>query len=254
MGNSGYEAPRRAPVNPERVGYDEGQRRGGGSATGRAVPRDRGDGGNSGGTASTRSNEGDRDSGQGRSRAIPTYSRPRDGRNPIGTAVERPDGYYRNGRPYSYTTFVYDPYYSLYYDPYYRSRYYWSPWGYGMGFGYLAYDPFWFGGYGYGDPYGYSDPYGYGGSYYGGGGSSSSQPYRGSGSLRLKVKPDHAQVFVDGYLVGTVDSFDGVFQRLDVEAGSHKIELRADGYQTTQFDVMVLPGKTITYEGTMQPR
>jgi hypothetical protein len=238
------------------VSYDDGQRRGGGTTTGRAVPRDRGDaGGNSGGTVSTRSNDGgDRDSAQGRSRAVPTYSRPRDGRNPTGSAVERQDGYYRNGRPYSYTTFVYDPYYSYYYDPYYRSRYYWSPWGYGYGFGYMAYDPFLFGGFGYPDYYGsYYDPY-YGGSYYGGGGSSSSRPYRGVGSLRLKVKPEHAQVFVDGYLVGTIDSFDGVFQRLDVEAGAHKIELRADGYEPTQFDVMVLPGKTITYEGDMRRR
>jgi hypothetical protein len=249
-------------VNPERAGYGE-QRRGGGSSTGRAVPR--GEGGNSGGaTSSTRSNDGgDGRSAQGRSRAVPIYSRPRDGRNPVGTAVERTDGYYRDGRPYSYTTFVYDPYYSYYYDPYYRSRYYWSPWGYGYGFGYMAYDPFLFGGFGYPDYYGggYYDPYsggGYGGGgYYGGGGGYSargSQVYRGVGSLRLKVKPGHAQVFVDGYFVGTVDSFDGVFQRLNVEGGSHKIELRADGYEPTQFDVMVIPGETITYKGDMRHR
>ncbi len=260
MGNGGYEAPRRAPVNPERAENGD-QRRGGGSTTGRAVPR--GDGGNSGtaSSGSTRSNDGNDRQGQGRSRAVPTYSRPRDGRNPIGTAVERTDGYYRNGRPYSYSTFGYDPYYSYYYDPYYRSRYYWSPWGYGYGFGYMAYDPFLFGGFGYPDYYGgYTDPYyggGYaGGGYYGGGGYSSgaSQVYRGVGSLRLKVKPGHAQVFVDGYFVGTVDSFDGVFQRLNIEGGSHKIELRADGYEPTQFDVMVIPGETITYKGDMRRR
>ncbi len=262
-GNSGYEAPRRAPVNPERVEYGD-QRRGGGSSTGRAVPR--GDGGSAGSggasTASTRSADGNDRQPQGRNRAVPTYSRPRDGRNPLGTAVERPDGYYRDGRPYSYTTFIYDPSYSYFYDPYYRNRYYWSPWGYGYGFGYMAYDPFLFGGFGYPDYYGgYDDPYyggGYsGGGYYGGGGgysSRESQVYRGVGSLRLKVKPGHAQVFVDGYFVGTIDSFDGVFQRLNVEGGSHKIELRADGYETTQFDVMIIPGETITYKGDMRRR
>ena len=259
-GNGGYDAPRRAPVNPERGEYGEQRRGGGGSTTGRAVPRDRGDGGGNSGTVSTRSNDGgDRQPAQGRSRAVPTYSRPRDGRNVLGTAVERPDGYYRDGRPYSYTTFVYDPYYSYYYDPYYRSRYYWSPWGYGYGFGYMAYDPFLFGGFGYPDYYGgYSDPYYGGGGYYGGGtyssGSSARQAYRGVGSLRLKVKPGHAQVFVDGYFVGTVDSFDGVFQRLNVEGGSHKVELRADGYEPTQFEVMVVPGETITYKGDMRHR
>jgi hypothetical protein len=256
-GNSGYEAPRREPVNPERAAYGD-QRRGGGTTTGRAVPRDRGDGGNSGSgsTATARPNDGgDRQPAQGRSRAVPTYSRPRDGRNVLGTAIERPDGYYRDGRPYSYSTFIYDPYYSYYYDPYYRSRYYWSPWGYGFGFGYMAYDPFLFGTFGYSDYY--ADPYLGGGGYYGGGGYSSSASqaaYRGAGSLRLKVKPAHAQVFVDGYLVGDVDSFDGVFQRLNVEAGSHRIELRAEGYETTQFEVMVIPGKTITYEGDMRRR
>jgi hypothetical protein len=179
-----------------------------------------------------------------------------------GTAIERPDGYYRDGRPYSYTTFIYDPYYSYYYDPYYRSRYYWSPWGYGFGFGYMAYDPFFFGGMGYPGYFGsYDDPYlggGYSGySGYGGGGgysSSTSQVPRGVGSLRLKVKPGHAQVFVDGYLVGSVDSFDGAFQRLNVEAGAHKIELRADGYETTQFEVMVIAGETIAYKGEMLRR
>jgi hypothetical protein len=68
------------------------------------------------------------------------------------------------------------------------------------------------------------------------------------------VKPGHAQVFVDGYLVGSVDSFDGVFQRLNVEGGSHRIELRADGYESTQFEVMVIPGETITYKGEMRRR
>jgi PEGA domain len=255
-GNNGHEAARRAPVNPERDAYGDQRRGGGGTAVGRAVPRgEAGGGSGDASTVSTRSAEGvDRQPAPGRSGlAVPAYSRPRDGRPPVGSAVERPDGYYRDGYPYYYTTFIYDPYYSYYYDPYYRSRYYWNPWGYGFGFGYMAYDPFMFGGFGYPGYYGsYYDPY-YGGSYYGGGGSSSSssQVYHGAGSLRLKVKPGNAQVFVDGYFVGTVDSFDGVFQRLNVEAGSHKIELRADGYETTQFDVMVIPNDTITYEGKL---
>jgi len=85
-------------------------------------------------------------------------------------------------------------------------------------------------------------------------GSSSSQIYPGSGSLRLKVKPRNAEVFIDGLSVGTIDSFDGVFQRLDVQAGPHKIELRAEGYQTEQFDVIVTSGETVTYKGDMKRR
>jgi PEGA domain-containing protein len=258
-GSGGYEAPRRAPVNPEAYGD---QRHGGGNTTtGRAVPRDNGNSA-SGSTSSSSSTDGDRQASNAHSRAIPAYSRPRDGRPVTGAAVDRPDGYYHDGYPYSYSTFIYNPYYSYFYDPYYQSRYYWNPWGYGFGFGYMAYDPFWFSGFGYPGYYGggYYDPsgggyYGGGGGYYGGGGggysSSPSQVSHGTGSLRLKVKPGNAQVFVDGYLVGTVDDFDGTFQRLSVEAGSHKIELRAPGYQTTEFEVVVPPGDTLTYKGEM---
>ena len=59
---------------------------------------------------------------------------------------------------------------------------------------------------------------GYGGypGYYGGSYSGYTSSYRDTGGLRLKVKPRDAQVLVDGYFVGTVDDFDGVFQRLDL--------------------------------------
>ena len=78
--------------------------------------------------------------------------------------------------------------------------------------------------------------------------------YRGAvGSLRLKVKPVNAQVYIDGYYVGLVDSFDGTFQRLEIEAGSHRVEVRAEGFTPVQFDVMVTPGETITYKGQLQP-
>lgn len=181
-------------------------------------------------------------SGQGRTRnAVPSYSRPRDSRNATGTAVERqnaPGG--GGGRDIIY--YPYDPFYSFYYGSYY-SRYGYSPYygfpGYGLGFGYFGYDPYLYGG-------GYSYPS------YGAGGYSSQ--YREVGNLRLKVKPSHAQVYVDGYYVGVVDSFDGVFQKLGIEAGAHRIELRAEGYETVQFEVLVTPGETVTYKGEMQPQ
>ena len=84
------------------------------------------------------------------------------------------------------------------------------------------------------------------------GGGSYVPHYQGAGSLRLKIKPADAKVYIDGYYVGMVDSFDGVFQKLNVDAGPHKVELRADGYQTTEFDVVVTPGDTATYKGDMK--
>jgi hypothetical protein len=69
----------------------------------------------------------------------------------------------------------------------------------------------------------------------------------------LKVKPRHAEVYVDGYFAGIVDEFDGFWQRLHVEPGPHRIEVRADGYEPLSFEVRILPDRTITYSGELKP-
>jgi len=250
-GSPTYEAPRAAPSHP-----NDDQRRGGGSSSGQAVPR--GSAGSAGSSrGGTSSSAGSNDTSAGNREAVPAYSRPRDGRNATGTAVERsgsvPGG--GGGGGVYYPGVIYDPYYYGYgyYDPYYARRYtsWWSPYGYGYGLGYFAYDPYMFGGgypYGPGAGYGY-DPYGAGGS---GGGSYGTPHSAEVGSIRLKVKPSNAQVYIDGYYVGVIDSFDGAFQKLGIEAGSHKVEVRAEGYETEQFEVMVMPGETITYKGELK--
>lgn len=149
----------------------------------------------------------------------------------------------RTGRPP-------DPDGGYYYDPYYRYSYYYNRYpygyywpGYGFGLGYF-YDPWMWG---YASPYYYAGGGGYySGAYYGRG------QYRDVGAVRLKVKPEHGQVYVDGYYVGEVDSFDGVFQKLSLESGAHRIEIRAEGFETEQFEVMVIPGETITYKGELK--
>jgi hypothetical protein len=181
-----------------------------------------------------------------RRRAVPAYARPREGRPVIGTAVER------RSLPPARAGIGAGSYY--YYDPYYRFSNYYSrvPYGYyagyGFGVGYL-YDPW---------MWGFYSPYAYGSydPYYGGGGGGYGQysrgRYRDVGALRLKVKPEFGQVYVDGYYVGEVDSFDGVFQKLPVEAGAHRVEIRAPGYETVQFEVMVIAGETVTYKGELK--
>jgi hypothetical protein len=153
---------------------------------------------------------------------VPTYSKPREGRNATGEAVERTPNSHGGT-----TVIVTDGGYGGFY-----------PWGYGgLGFGsyYGAgyYDPWW-------DGYGG----GYGGSAYGG--------YAYDGSLRLKVKPREASVYVDGYFAGRVDDFDGVFQRLKTESGPHRVEIRLDGYETLAFEVRIQPDRTITYSGELK--
>ena len=187
------------------------------------------------------------DAADGR-RAVPAYARPRDGRPVTGTAYEhRPVGYPNNG-------YVYNPIYRYGYYNRYPYGYYYA--GYGLGLGYF-YDPFLWG---YYSPYAYGYPAFYGGFpyYYGGGGGGSygggytRESPREVGGLRLKVKPLNGQVYVDGYYVGEVDNFDGNFQRLQIEAGAHKVEIRADGFEAVQFDVMVNPGETVIYKGDMK--
>ena len=72
-------------------------------------------------------------------------------------------------------------------------------------------------------------------------------PGRPYGGLRITDAPRWARVFADGYYVGLVNDFDGIFQHLNLEAGPHRIEIEDDGYGAIGFDVYIRPGQTITY-------
>jgi hypothetical protein len=67
------------------------------------------------------------------------------------------------------------------------------------------------------------------------------------GYLRLNVQPYSAQVFIDGFYVSTVDAFTGGGPARALPAGPHRVEIRADGYETATFDVRIDPNETITY-------
>ena len=77
-------------------------------------------------------------------------------------------------------------------------------------------------------------------------------PY--TGYLRLKVKPRAAEVYADGYYVGLVDHFDGVFQRLHLLEGPHRIEIRHPGYRPLEIEVLIVAGGKVTYEALLEPR
>jgi hypothetical protein len=255
-----------------RTASDDGQKAqprtaSGGSSGGsgeRAVPRgssSSGSSGSSGGntaTASggrtrpaTASGEASGSNNASGAREVPTWSRPRGDRPATGVAVDRttpiPDrnGNYR-GR-YGYGGGFYDPYYGYggYYGSYYGGGYgspYYYPYGFGLGYGLysgLGWYPY------YGDPYG-MDPY------YSGYGSYGSYASRDQGNLKLKVKPRSAKVYVDGYFVGYVDQFDGAFQKLPLNGGRHKVEVKADGFETAEFDVLITPDQTVTFQGELK--
>ena len=120
------------------------------------------------------------------------------------------------------------------YRPYYASPYYW----YG---GYYSY-PFNFS-VGVG-PYA---PYYYGYPYY------PWYPYDPVASLRLQVTPREAEVFIDASYAGTVDDFDGSFQRLRLYPGEHTVEIFLPGHRLLTEKIYLQPGKTFTMRVALEP-
>jgi hypothetical protein len=80
----------------------------------------------------------------------------------------------------------------------------------------------------------------------------SGYPSPPNGGLELRLAPDTAQVYVDGYYVGEVSDFNHPGGRA-VEPGPHHIEIRAPGYQTSAFDVRLLPDQAVTYREDLRP-
>ena len=117
-----------------------------------------------------------------------------------------------------------------------------------------SYDPFYY------DPF---NPFGYGynGFRYGGNYgamtdrvlSTPAPTTHATGSIRLKVSPDTAKVYVDGNLAGAANQFDGLFgHHLLLESGPHQLELRADGFETYHGTLSVDAGKTQTERLSLQ--
>ena len=77
---------------------------------------------------------------------------------------------------------------------------------------------------------------------------SNQAPLR-QGRLSLYVSPLSSQVFVEGFYVGTAADFQD--RGLWLEPGPHRIELRADGYETATFDVRILEDQTVNYRSDL---
>jgi PEGA domain-containing protein len=188
------------------------------------------------------------------------------------------------GYPVAYSAGFYAPYYSYpYYDPYY----YGAPYPYPYPYPYPNYYPYPYGGPAYGGPAPAYPPNGYPPNGYPPNGypsnpyppgttpppSSATPPSRYSnpssnpnypsrsvsvdaqrdmGGFSFEVSPSAAEIYVDGQYVGTVGEFTPRSQPLGVQAGHHRVEIRADGYRTMQFDADVVAGQVLPYQGAMQ--
>jgi hypothetical protein len=151
------------------------------------------------------------------------------------------------GYPFAYS--------SAYYDPFY------NPYGYSS-YGYPAYSypaP----GYSPYPPASSYPPPNYPGSDYssqayaqdqgGPQGAVGVQPSQAdTGGLSFEITPSTAQLFVDGSPMGTVGQFTPTTQPLGLPAGRHQIEVRAPGYRTMAFDVDIVAGQVIPYQGALE--
>jgi hypothetical protein len=199
------------------------------AAQDRAVPRG---GGSSGGSSSA----GERHSGGSHSSSGSSSSTSSSSSSGSDSAAPRSDAERRHPRPGTGTG-----------DRFYGGRnnyYYGSPYYYSRRYYYDAFDPFYYGAYGY-SPFYYSGSYGYAPYYYRG-------RYRDGGSLRVIVDPEQTRVYVDGYYAGIADDFDGIFQRLSVPPGRHDISLKLDGYRTHKFRVYVPVDQTLKLHHIME--
>jgi len=73
-----------------------------------------------------------------------------------------------------------------------------------------------------------------------------------TGGVSFEIQPSDAQVSVDGQYVGTVGQFTPTSQPLGLTAGRHHIQISAPGYRTMDFDVDVVAGEVLPYQGALE--
>src|SRR5215467_993391 len=84
-------------------------------------------------------------------------------------------------------------------------------------------------------------------------GSVSVQPDQyNMGGLSFSVSPDTAEVWVDGEFFGTVGEYTPQSQPLGLPAGTHHIELREPGFQVSSFEVDIIAGQVIPFQGQLE--
>jgi hypothetical protein len=118
------------------------------------------------------------------------------------------------------------------------------------------YSPWWGLGAGY---YGYWGPWGWGGlyppAYYGpeGGVPMSVALMSGFGGVDLDVKPNRADVWVDGKYVGEARDFDGYPSYLWLKEGVHRLQIQKGGYKVFDEEIEMQPGLKKNLKVRLEP-
>ncbi len=77
------------------------------------------------------------------------------------------------------------------------------------------------------------------------------RPYMAYGGVSFDVDPQDAELWVDGDYVGRVSDYSPYDPPLTLVAGRHHIELTGRSYRPIEFDITVLSGQVIPYQGTL---
>jgi PEGA domain-containing protein len=64
-------------------------------------------------------------------------------------------------------------------------------------------------------------------------------------TLKLKVQPDRAAVFLDERFVGHAGEFGGAFRSMLISPGKHRIKIELPGYQTYETEINLLAGQKL---------
>jgi hypothetical protein len=72
-----------------------------------------------------------------------------------------------------------------------------------------------------------------------------------AGGLSFDITPAEAGVYVDGYYMGPVAQFTPNQPPLALPPGRHHVEIQEPGFEIIAFDVDILPGQVIPYQGDL---
>jgi hypothetical protein len=70
--------------------------------------------------------------------------------------------------------------------------------------------------------------------------------------MSFEIQPPDAQIYVDGRYVGIVGQFTPTTQPLGLTAGRHHVQITAPGYRTMEFDLDIVAGEVLPYQGTLE--
>jgi hypothetical protein len=72
------------------------------------------------------------------------------------------------------------------------------------------------------------------------------------GRLILNVQPETAEVFADGYYIGTPADFSLARGGGLLEPGVHRLDISSAGYQPTEVNLRVVPGQSVTFNASLK--